>query len=41
MVTANVTCSLLSKKGDFYETHTAYPLALIHSTSSSNIQSEL
>jgi len=28
-------------KGDFYETHTAYRLALIHSTSNSNRQSEL
>jgi len=28
-------------KGDFYETHAAYRLALIHSTCSSNRQSEL
>jgi len=28
-------------EGDFYETHTAYRLALIHSTCSSNRQSEL
>jgi len=29
------------KKGDFYETHTAYWLAPIRSTCSSNLQSEL
>jgi len=28
-------------KGDFYESHTAFRLALIHSTCSSNRQSEL
>jgi len=28
-------------KGDFYKTHAAYRLALIHSTCSSNRQSEL
>jgi len=29
------------KKGDLYETHIVYRLALIHSTCSSNLQSEL
>jgi len=38
-MTANVSISL--NKGVFYETHTAYRLALIHSTFSSNLQSEL
>jgi len=38
-MTANVIISL--NKGDFYETRTAYRMALIHSTCSSNLQSEL
>jgi len=38
-MTANV--STLLNKGVFYETHIAYRLALIHSTCSSNLQSEL
>jgi len=29
------------KQGDFYETHIAYHLTLIHSTCSWNLQSEL
>jgi len=29
------------KKGDFYEIHITYRLALIHSTCSSNLQTEL
>jgi len=33
--------SIRLNKGDFYETHTAYRPALIHSTCSSNRQSEL
>jgi len=38
-MTANVSGSL--NKGDFYETRTAYCLALIHFSCSSNLQSEL
>jgi len=33
--------SIPLNKGDFYESHTAFRLALIHSTFSSNRQSEL
>jgi len=33
--------SILMNKGDFYETHSAYRLALIHSTWSSTRQFEL
>jgi len=33
-MTGNV--NILLNKGDFYETHTAYRLSLIHSTCSSN-----
>ena len=37
-MTANVTITV---EGDFYETHIAYRLTLIHSTCSSNLQSKL
>jgi len=38
-MTANVTTPL--NNADFYETHIAYRLAVIHSTCGSNLQSEL
>jgi len=38
-MTANVTTTVEERR--FYETHIAYRLALIHSTCSSNLQSEL
>jgi len=38
-MTANVTCT--TEEGDSYETYVAYRLALIHSTCSSCLQSEL
>jgi len=37
-MTANVTITV---EGDFYETHIAYRLTLIHSTCGSNLQSKL
>jgi len=38
---SNIKCTVEQSSHRFYEIHVAYLLALIHSTCSSNLQSEL